>query len=128
MKCSALLNMPSPPHIWPRRHISSSWPVADVGTPVNARLRADNDLLRRHLRPMPDTPAPGTAARPVGALNDLQLMDLLDRSSRPSWRMKEAETGEMCLRYLVGTGNPTVRLNVESVRSFANCVANLSRR
>ena len=61
-------------------------------------------------------------------MNDLQLMDLLDRSSRPSWRMKEAETGEMSLRYFVGTGNPTVRLNVESLRSFANCVANLSRR
>ena len=94
----------------------------------NARLKADNDQLWRHFRPVLDTPAPGPAPGPVGALNDLQLMTLLDRSFGPTWVMKQAESGDLSLRYYVGSGDPTVRLNVESLRSFANCVANLSRR
>ena len=92
----------------------------------NARLKADNDQLRRHFRPVLDTPAPGPAPGPVGALNDLQLMTLLDRSFGPTWVMKQAESGDLSLRYYVGSGDPTVRLNVESLRCFANCVANYS--
>ena len=92
----------------------------------NARLKADNDQLRRHFRPVPDTPAPGSAPGPVGALNDLQLMTLLDRSFGPTWVMKQAESGDLSLRYYVGSGDPTVRLNVEYLRCFANCVANYS--
>ena len=79
----------------------------------NARLKADNDQLRRHFRPVLDTPAPGPAPGPVGALNDLQLMTLLDRSFGPTWVMKQAESGDFSLRYYVGSGDPTVRLNVE---------------
>ena len=92
----------------------------------NARLKADNDQLRRHFRPVLDTPAPGPAPGPVGALNDLQLMTLLDRSFGPTWVMKQAEAGDLSLRYYVGSGDPTVRLNVEYLRCFANCVANYS--
>ena len=92
----------------------------------NARLKADNDQLRRHFRPVLDTPAPGPAPGPVGALNDLQLMTLLDRSFGPTWVMKQAESGDFSLRYYVGSGDPTVRLNVEYLRCFANCVANYS--
>ena len=92
----------------------------------NARLKADNDQLRRHFRPVLDTPAPGPAPGPVGALNDLQLMTLLDRSFGPTWVMKQAESGDLSLRYYVGSGDPTVRLNVEYLRCFANCVANYS--
>ena len=92
----------------------------------NARLKADNDQLWRHFRPVLDTPAPGPAPGPVGALNDLQLMTLLDRSFGPTWVMKQAESGDLSLRYYVGSGDPTVRLNVEYLRCFANCVANYS--
>ena len=92
----------------------------------NARLKADNDQLRCHFRPVLDTPAPGPAPGPVGALNDLQLMTLLDRSFGPTWVMKQAESGDFSLRYYVGSGDPTVRLNVEYLRCFANCVANYS--
>ena len=92
----------------------------------NARLKADNDQLRRHFRPVLDTAAPGPALGPVGALNDLQLMTLLDRSFGPTWVMKQAESGDLSLRYYVGSGDPTVRLNVEYLRCFANCVANYS--
>ena len=92
----------------------------------NARLKADNDQLWRHFRPVLDTPAPGPAPGPVGALNDLQLMTLLDRSFGPTWVMKQAESGDFSLRYYVGSGDPTVRLNVEYLRCFANCVANYS--